>query len=106
MDTSDTNKLIEVEIMDRTMLDILELLPEETLEEFEMLASNLKNRNEVHENHEDHEDHDNEDHDQADIDIKIEGSDELKNFLQMYNINLEDIISRNREAVIHEIESV
>ena len=101
MDTSDTNKLIEVEIMDRTMLDILELLPEETLEEFEMLASNLKNRNEVHENHEDHEDHD-----QADIDIKIEGSDELKNFLQMYNINLEDIISRNREAVIHEIESV
>ena len=106
MDTSDTNKLIEVEIMDRTMLDILELLPEETLEEFEMLASNLKNRNEDHENHENHEDHDNEDHDQADIDIKIEGSDELKNFLQMYNINLEDIISRNREAVIHEIESV
>ena len=103
MDTSDTNKLIEVEIMDRTMLDILELLPEETLEEFEMLASNLKNRNE---NHEDHENHDNEDHDQTDIDMKIEGSDELKNFLQMYNINLEDIISRNREAVIHEIESV
>ena len=103
MDTSDTNKLIEVEIMDRTMLDILELLPEETLEEFEMLASNLKNRNEVHENHENH---DNEDHDQADIDMKIEGSDEIKNFLQMYNINLEDIISRNREAVIHEIESV
>ena len=103
MDTSDTNKLIEVEIMDRTMLDILELLPEETLEEFEMLASNLKNRNE---DHEDHENHDNEDHDQTDIDMKIEGSDELKNFLQMYNINLEDIISRNREAVIHEIESV
>ena len=100
MDTSDTNKLIEVEIMDRTMLDILELLPEETLEEFEMLASNLKNRNDLHE------DHDNEDDDQADIDMKIEGSDELKNFLQMYNINLEDIISRNREAVIHEIESV
>ena len=106
MDTSDTNKLIEVEIMDRTMLDILELLPEETLEEFEMLASNLKNRNEVHENHEYHENHDNEDHDQTDIDMKIGGSDELKNFLQMYNINLEDIISRNREAVIHEIESV
>ena len=80
MDNIDTDNLIQTEVMDRVMLDILEVLPEEAAVELNAITDN----------------------------IGIEGSsslDELRNFLRLYSIDMDEIVRRNRESVISEIES-
>ena len=80
MDNIDTDKLIESEVMDRVMLDILEVLPEEAAVELTAITNNIgvEEANTV---------------------------EELRHFLRLYSIDIDDIISRNRESVISEIES-
>ena len=84
MKEEDTDKLIETEIIDRVLLDILEELPEEALTEFNALSTDLKKSE----------------------DDEISNLNNLKSFLEIYNIDLDQIMRRNRDAVISEIESV
>ena len=83
MKEEDTDKLIETEIIDRVLLDILEELPEEALTEFNALSTDLKKSE----------------------DDEISNLNNLKSFLEIYNIDLDQIMRRNRDAVISEIES-
>ena len=82
MKQEDTDKLIETEIIDRVLLDILEELPEEALTEFNALSTDLKKSE----------------------DDEISNLNNLKSFLQIYNIDLEQIMRRNRDAVVNEID--
>lgn len=82
MKQEDADKLIETEIIDRVLLDILEELPEEALTEFNALSTDLKKSE----------------------DDEISNLNNLKSFLQIYNIDLEQIMRRNRDAVVNEID--
>ncbi len=114
MKQEDTDKLIEIEIIDRVMLDILEVLPEEAIEEFEALTSTLKNTgiNKLdykNINEEENDEYINQKNEYINEEIdsdNLESLDQLKSFLQVYNINLEDIIRHNREMVVTEIEAM